>query len=175
KRVLKFTGTLELRTDSRKYFDFCVELLTNLSSGKIEIDINKDLPISSKYEDRWKKQNKNIYDVTLHSYTIDEEIEPNKDFSFEKLNNLIKTFENISQESVIFDDYFYHIEDLYFIENEKNSGLIQVTFGSFNRPLSKYLIIRDGIISYYQGEPIPTSSNIKAHNKMKEILTNDYC
>lgn len=42
KRVLKFTGTLELRTDSRKYFDFCVGLLTNLSSGKIEIDINKD-------------------------------------------------------------------------------------------------------------------------------------
>ena len=175
KRVLKFTGTLELRTDSRKYFDFCVELLTNLSSGKIEIDINKDLPISSKYEDRWKKQNKNIYDVTLHSFTIDEEIEPNKDFSFGKINNLIKTFENISQKAVIFDDYFYHIEDFYLIENEKNSGLIQITFGSFNRPLSKYLIIRDGIISYYQGEPIPTSSNIKAHNKMKEILTNDYC
>eukprot|EP01028_Stygiella_incarcerata_P000003 TRINITY_DN0_c0_g2_i5.p2 TRINITY_DN0_c0_g2~~TRINITY_DN0_c0_g2_i5.p2 ORF type:complete len:308 (+),score=-61.69 TRINITY_DN0_c0_g2_i5:1491-2414(+) len=78
KRVLKFTGTLELRTDSRKYFDFCVELLTNLSSGKIEIDINKDLPISSKYEDRWKKQNKNIYDVTLHSFTIDEEIDKPK-------------------------------------------------------------------------------------------------
>jgi tRNA (guanine-N7-)-methyltransferase len=175
KRVLKYTGTLELRTDSRKYFDFCVELLTNLSSGKIEIDINKDLPISSKYEDRWKKQNKNIYDVTLHSYSIDDGIQPDKNFSFSNKIDLIKVFKNLPKKSVICEDFFYHIEDLYVIENEKNSGLIQVTFGSFNRPLSKYLIIRDGNISYYQGEPIPTSSNIKAHNKMKEILNNDYC
>ncbi len=42
-RVLMPKGTLELRSDSRKYFDYCVELLTNLNSGKITIDINKRL------------------------------------------------------------------------------------------------------------------------------------
>jgi len=170
KRVLKFNGTLELRTDSRKYFDFCVELLTNLNSGRIEIDINKDLAISSKYEDRWKRQNKNIYDVVLYSNSVDEEIEPNKDFSFENSIDLIKTFEILPKKSVIDDGFFYHIEGLFLMENEENSGLIQVTFGSFNRPVSKYLIIKNGNVSYYQGEPIPTSSNIKAHNKMKELL-----
>jgi len=170
KRVLKFNGTLELRTDSRKYFDFCVELLTNLNSGKIEIDINKDLAISSKYEDRWKRQNKNIYDVVLYSNSVDKEIEPNKDFSFENCIDLIKTFEILPKKSVIDDGFFYHIEGLFLMENEENSGLIQVTFGSFNRPVSKYLIIKNGNVSYYQGEPIPTSSNIKAHNKMKELL-----
>lgn len=170
KRVLKYSGTLELRTDSRKYFDFCVGLLTNLNSGKIEIDINKDLPISSKYEDRWKKQNKNIYDVTLYSNSIDDEIEQDKDFSFNQKINLSNTFQALPKKSQIFDDFFYHIEDLFIVENEENSGLIQVTFGSFNRPVSKYLLVKDGDVSYYQGEPIPTSSNIKAHNKMKEIL-----
>ncbi|MBD3829950.1 MAG: tRNA (guanosine(46)-N7)-methyltransferase TrmB, partial [Arcobacter sp.] len=64
-RVLKIGGTLELRTDSRKYFDFCTQVLTNLPKGRITIDINKDLAVSSKYEDRWKKQGKNIYDVVL--------------------------------------------------------------------------------------------------------------
>jgi tRNA (guanine-N7-)-methyltransferase len=170
KRVLKYNGTLELRTDSRKYFDFCIELLTNLNSGKIEIDINKDLAISSKYEDRWKRQNKNIYDVVLYSNSVDEEIEPNKDFSFENSIDLIKIFEILPKKSVIDDGFFYHIEGLFLMENAENSGLIQVTFGSFNRPVSKYLIIKNGNISYYQGEPIPTSSNIKAHNKMKELL-----
>ena len=174
KRVLKYSGTLELRTDSRKYFDFCVELLTNLNSGKIEIDINKDLAISSKYEDRWKRQNKNIYDVTLHSYSVDEEINHDKNFSFEKKIDLIKTIQNLPEKSLIFDDFFCHFEDTFVMENQENSGLLQITFGSFNRPVSKYLIINNGDISYYQGDPIPTSSNIKAHNKIKEIL-NDNC
>jgi tRNA (guanine-N7-)-methyltransferase len=48
-RVLKIKGTLELRTDSRKYFDYCTHLLTNLNSGRITIDINRDLGFSSKY------------------------------------------------------------------------------------------------------------------------------
>ena len=56
------------------------------------------------------------------------------------------------------------------MENEKNSGLIQLTMGNFDRPVSKYLLIKDGKIDYYQGSPLPTSSNIKAHNKLKEIL-----
>ena len=170
KRVLKYGGTLELRTDSRKYFDFCIGLLTNLPSGRIEIDINKDLPISSKYEDRWKKQNKNIYDVTLYSNSNDDEIEQDKDFSFEQKIDLVTVFQTLPKKSQVFEDFFYHIEELFIIENEENSGLIQVTFGSFNRPVSKYLLINKGNISYFQGEPIPTSSNIKAHNKMKEIL-----
>ena len=46
--MLKKDGTLEIRTDSRNYFDFCVELLTHLPKGKISIDINKDIEVSSK-------------------------------------------------------------------------------------------------------------------------------
>ena len=169
-RVLKLNGTLELRTDSRKYFDYCTELLTNLPKGTITIDINKDLEISSKYEDRWKKQGKNIYDVTLKAQDEDKNINLDFDFSFDfkiDYNNTIKT---IPTKSLIESSYFIHVEELYIIEDKNNSGLIKLTMGNFDRPVTKYLYVNEGSVSYYQGNPLPTSSNINAHKKLKEIL-----
>ncbi len=58
-------------------------------------------------------------------------------------------------------------------ETDDNIALIQITFGSFNRPLSKYVLINNKKASYYQGCPIPTSANIKAHNELRKILSND--
>ncbi|MDX9900223.1 MAG: tRNA (guanosine(46)-N7)-methyltransferase TrmB [Aliarcobacter sp.] len=170
-RVLKVGGTLELRTDSRKYFDFCTEVLTNLPKGRITIDINKDLAVSSKYEDRWKKQGKNIYDIVLEAFDIDENINLNFDFSFDFKINFNNTLTTIPTKSLIEKDYFIHIEELYTIENSQNSGLIKLTMGNFDRPVTKYLYVNEGNISYYQGNPLPTSSNINAHKKLKEILS----
>lgn len=169
-RVLKVTGTLELRTDSRKYFDYCTQLLTLLPTGRITIDINKDLPVSSKYEDRWKKQGKNIYDVVLECNKEDDPINHNFDFSFDKTIDFDAVKSKLSTKAYVLDGYVVHIENIFEIEDSKNSGLIQLTFGSFNRPLSKYILIQEGNITYYQGNPIPTSANIKAHEKLKEIL-----
>ncbi len=171
-RVLKKEGTLELRTDSRKYFDYCVDLLTNLPSGQITIDINKDLAVSSKYEDRWKKQGKHIYDVVLKCAQEDKEINFNYDFTFDKEIEFDEIINNISTKAVVKDDYFIHIEDIFTIEG-KNSGLIQVTFGSFDRPLNKYILIENKKARYFQDLPLPTSANIKAHNQLKEMLKND--
>ena len=169
-RVLKVGGTLELRTDSRKYFDFCTQVLTNLPKGKITIDINKDLAVSSKYEDRWKKQGKNIYDVVLEAQNEDEKISLNFDFSFDFKVDFNNTLTTIPTKSLIEKNYFIHVEELYTIENSQNSGLIKLTMGNFDRPVTKYLYINEGNISYYQGNPLPTSSNINAHEKLKEIL-----
>ena len=170
-RVLKVTGTLELRTDSRKYFDYCTELLTNLPKGRITIDINKDLAVSSKYEDRWKKQGKNIYDVVLEAFDEDENINLNFDFSFDFKIDFDNTLKTIPTKSIIEKNYFIHIEELYTIENSENSGLIKLTMGNFDRPVTKYLYVNEGNVSYYQGNPLPTSSNINAHEKLKEILS----
>ncbi len=170
-RVLRIGGTLELRTDSRKYFDFCTEVLTNLPKGRITIDINKDLAVSSKYEDRWKKQGKNIYDVVLEAQNEDENINLNFDFSFDFKIDFHKTLKTIPTKSIIEKNYFIHVEELYTIENSENSGLIKITMGNFDRPVTKYLYVNEGNISYYQGNPLPTSSNINAHEKLKEILS----
>ena len=169
-RVLKVTGTLELRTDSRKYFDYCTELLTNLPKGRITIDINKDLAVSSKYEDRWKKQGKNIYDVVLEAHNIDANINLDFNFSFDFEVNFEDTLKNIPTKSIIEKNYFIHVEELYVIEDLRDSGLIKLTMGNFDRPVTKYLLVKEGRISYYQGNPLPTSANIDAHKKLKEIL-----
>mgnify|MGYP000866539896 CR=1 FL=1 len=170
-RVLKISGTLELRTDSRKYFDFCTQVLTNLPKGRITIDINKDLAVSSKYEDRWKKQGKNIYDVVLEAQNEDKNINLNFDFSFAFRIDFNKLLLDIPTKSIIEKNYFIHVEELYTIENSLNSGLIKLTMGNFDRPVTKYLYIKEGFISYYQGNPLPTSANIDAHKKLKEILS----
>ncbi|RXK07251.1 tRNA (guanosine(46)-N7)-methyltransferase TrmB [Halarcobacter bivalviorum] len=169
-RVLKITGTLELRTDSRKYFDYCVELLTNLPKGKITIDINKDLAVSSKYEDRWKRQGKHIYDVVLTCEENDAEINHEFDFSFKKEIDFLEMIKKIPTKTLVEKDYFVHVEDIFTIENKENSGLVQITFGNFDRPLSKYILVNEGKASYFQDSPLPTSANIKAHQKIKEIL-----
>ena len=170
-RVLKIDGTLELRTDSRNYFDYCTELLTNLPKGTITIDINKDLEVSSKYEDRWKKQGKNIYDITLKAHNEDANINLDFDFSFDfEIDYINNTIKNIPTKSIVEPEYFIHIEELYIIEEKHNSGLIKLTMGNFDRPVTKYLYIDEGKTSYYQGNPLPTSSNINAHKKLKEIL-----
>ena len=170
-RVLKICGTLELRTDSRKYFDYCTSLLTNLPKGRITIDINKDLAVSSKYEDRWKKQGKHIYDVVLEASNEDENINLDFDFSFNCKVDFEKIIKTIPTKSIIEKNFFIHIEEMYIIENKDNSGLIKLTLGNFDRPITKYLFINEGNISYFQGNPIPTSSNICAHTKLKEILS----
>lgn len=170
-RVLKIGGTLELRTDSRKYFDFCTEVLTNLPKGRITIDINKDLAVSSKYEDRWKKQGKNIYDVVLEAWNEDENINLNYDFSFDFEANFNKIINSIPKKSMIEKNYFVHVEEIYTILEKDNSGLIKITMGNFDRPVTKYILIENKKISYYQGNPLPTSANIDAHKKLIEILS----
>ncbi|MCT7613965.1 tRNA (guanosine(46)-N7)-methyltransferase TrmB [Aliarcobacter butzleri] len=170
-RVLKIGGTLELRTDSRKYFDFCTEVLTNLQKGRITIDINKDLAVSSKYEDRWKKQGKNIYDVVLEAWNEDENINLNYDFSFDFEANFNKIINSIPKKSMIEKNFFVHIEEIYTILEKDNSGLIKITMGNFDRPVTKYILIENKKISYYQGNPLPTSANIDAHKKLIEILS----
>ena len=171
-RVLKVGGSLELRTDSRKYFDYCTHLLTNLNKGKIIIDINKDLEISSKYEDRWKKQGKNIYDVVLMCAQEDEEKIVTENFDFEDEVDFENIKTNIQTKPIVSEDYFLHIEEI-FITEDNNIVLLRLTFGSFNRPVSKYVMIKNKKVTYYQGNPIPTGANLKAHKKLKEILSND--
>jgi len=169
-RVLKIDGTLELRTDSRKYFDFCLDLLTNLAKASFTIDINKDLEVISKYEDRWKKQGKNIYDITLISKTEDKKKDLNYNFDFDFEINFERFLTLSSCKAIIMKNFFIHIEKLYTILEKDNSGLIKLTMGDFNKPITKYLLVNGGKISYYQGSPLPTSSNIEADKKLKEIL-----
>ena len=69
---------------------------------------------------------------------------------------------------IIKDDFFVHFEHTY--EINENSGLLELTFGSFNRPVSKFIHFDYENIKYYQENPIPTSANIKSHEFINEYL-----
>ena len=62
-RVLKAKGCFELRTDSAEYFELGKSIFSSFENVKIQLAKNENLDISSKYETRWKKQNKDIYDL----------------------------------------------------------------------------------------------------------------
>lgn len=172
-RVLKIEGTLELRTDSRKYLDYSLELLTNLPKGRVTIDINRDLEVSSKYEDRWKKQGKNIYDVVLVSQYENKNIDLNYNFLFDFEPNFSEIIKYIPPKSIVEKNFFVHIEEVYTMLERDNCGLIKITMGNFDRPITKYLLIENNKIKYYQGNPLPTSANIDAHKKLIKLLKND--
>ncbi len=167
-RVLKVDGSLELRTDSENYYEFCSELLSHYPN--VEIQKNQELDVSSKYEDRWKKQGKNIYDLTLVAKELSEGKNLDFDFSFNGTIDFKKIQQNIDRKSQIQDDFFVHFEDILTIKENTNSGLIALTFGSFNAPVTKYLLIENNKVSYFQGAPIPTTSNYKAHQKIINML-----
>ncbi len=106
----------------------------------------------------------------LEAFDEDENINLNFDFSFDFKIDFNKTLTSIPTKSIIEKNYFIHVEELYIIESSDDSGLIKITMGNFDRPVTKYLYVNEGKISYYQGNPLPTSSNINAHQKLKEIL-----
>ena len=169
-RVLKIDGTLELRTDSVNYYEYSKELL-NQYSNKSTIVQNEDLGISSKYEDRWKKQGKDIWDLTIYSNKDSNEISINVDFSFKIQTKIdvLKLEDKLNLQPIVNEDYFVHFNKVY-ISDDSAISLLSLTMGSFTKPVSTYIIFRNNTVSYYINTPIPTSTNHKAHNLINKLL-----
>ena len=167
RRVLKVGGQLELRTDSENYYAYSYETFIAFNKTTLHINKNKDIAISSKYEDRWKKMEKNIYDVTM----INEEDSPalslEGDFSFcdVKLSgdDIIKLYKKIQK----FDGGFIHFERAYKL---KNGVMLRLSMGSFDRPEHLYLIIDNNSANYFPSLPLKSKSNLLAHKFLDKVL-----
>jgi tRNA (guanine-N7-)-methyltransferase len=170
-RVLKVNGTLELRTDSQNYFEYTKELLKDFKEYPNSILENQDLEVTSKYEARWKRQNKTIWDIKIISTNNSQNNILKANFGFENITlSSIKT--NLPTKPLIYDKYFVHFEAIYDIisHEKKDQVLLKVTFGDFNRPITKYIIVGQNESRYFQEPPIKTKANLKAHKKILEIL-----
>ena len=161
-RTLKKGGFLHLRTDSDNYFEYSFNEFMKLNKNELKIYKNRELEVSSKYEDRWKKQNKNIYDIYMINDEISPELEENFDFNLGCLDAL-----KASTKAYIFDDFVIHFEKVAPIDNDKT--LLKLTMGAFERPEHLYII--SGKNSEYFNMPVLHKLNQKAHNKLKEILS----
>ncbi len=167
-RVLMSGGRLELRTDSENYYAYSYETFISRNTISLQINKNQDIAISSKYEDRWKRMQKNIYDITMISDTLSPKLQNSYDFSLENIKISRENLINLNGSTKKFEDGFIHFERLYEIEDKRL--LYRLAMGSFNRPEHLYLIIDNLTCKYYPQTPIPSSTNYKIHNHLKELL-----
>jgi len=167
RRVLKVDGKLELRTDSENYYAYSYETFISFNKTVLHINKNKDIAVSSKYEDRWKKMEKNIYDITMINEEESDSLSLLGDFDFsEVLLGESKIIELHSQ-TKRFDGGFVHFERIYTLDD---GVMLRLSMGSFDRPEHLYLIIIDKKASYYPELPLKSKSNLTAHRYLNEIL-----
>jgi tRNA (guanine-N7-)-methyltransferase len=172
-RVLRRGGRLELRTDSDNYFWYSLETFFSVPKIEVEVRKNEALEVTSKYEARWLKMEKDIYDVYVTCKEESASHELNADFNF----NIVKYRKGLEkclpQKALVFEDHFVHIERLYKVGESKL--LVKCSFGSFDRPEHKYLLLGEEGCRYFVSAPVKTSVNHKAHLKLTELLSNVEC
>jgi len=169
-RVLQEGGRLELRTDSDNYYWYALETFFAKSVAKTHVEIRKNeaLEVTSKYEARWLRQEKDIYDVYVKCQEKSEARKLDIDFNFNAVK-YTKGLENkLSKKATVFDGYFVHFERMYKIGDE--SLLVKCAFGSFDRPEHKYILLTNDSSRYFVSPPVKTKVNYEAHKKIMEFM-----
>ena len=167
RRVLEVGGQLELRTDSENYYAYSYETFISFNKTVLHINKNKDIAISSKYEDRWKKMQKNIYDVTMINEELSEELALDGNFSFSEVKIPHADILKFHGATERFEGGFLHFERVYVTQK---GVMIRLSMGSFNRPEHLYVIIEDKKAFYYPSLPLKSKSNLLAHKFLDGVL-----
>src|SRR3989339_535397 len=167
-RALRVGGMLELRTDSENYYRFALETFSSPSVSRFDVRKNQEIAIVSKYEDRWKKQEKNIYDVTFTCESESPEPDMSGDFSFSDKAIDGGAVDRLSKETYKRDWGFIHVERMFNVG--ENGRMIRLSMGSFDRPESTYVLVENGATRYYPSLPVRSSANLKAHILLDELL-----
>ncbi|MDR1613970.1 MAG: tRNA (guanosine(46)-N7)-methyltransferase TrmB [Campylobacteraceae bacterium] len=166
-RVLKVGGTLEIRTDSDAYYNYALDIFMQNSHANIQVLKNSDLQISSKYEDRWKRLEKNIYDVILTNTKLHPDNSAISKLNFDFLNNIDKIIQNFTPKLFTGDGFFVHFEDMY---TGCGRIVIKTAFGAYERAEHLFIIIEDDKISYFPNSAYATKANKMAHEVIKKWL-----
>lgn len=167
-RVLKPEGRLELRTDSENYYRFALETYSAVPQVSFEVHKNRDIAVTSKYEDRWKLMEKNIYDVTLiNDFESPEKIvEGEFVFSQTPINDAILS--KLERQTFRHEWGFLNAEASFDIHG--GGWMLRLAMGSFDRPEHLYLIVENGKARYFPTLPVRSSANMKAHILLNELL-----
>lgn len=169
-RILKQNATFELRSDSYEYFEYTKECFLKIPNLSIKFYKNENLEISSKYEDRWKKQEKDIYDLIISNFNDEFLSNKKEDFDLNiNINNLEKIKNNFKNIKYKGDDFFVHFENYYIID-DKNL-LLKIAFGAFYKPEHVYFVLSSDI-SFVFKKPFKTIENLNAFKEFKQMLLN---
>ena len=167
RRVLKVDGRLELRTDSENYYAYSYETFIAFNKTVLHINKNRDIEITSKYEDRWKKMQKNIYDVTMINEENSDPLSLEGTFEFSsgiRENSKILSLHGTTKK---FEDGFIHFERAYALQD---GVMLRLSMGSFDRPEHLYVILKEDSIVYHPSLPLKSKSNLNAHKCLNETF-----
>ncbi len=167
-RVLGKEGRLELRTDSDNYFWYSLETFFSVPKTEVEVRKNEALEVTSKYEARWLRQEKDIYDVYVKCTEESAIKEGFIDFNFNAVKYSKGIEERLPKKALVFEGYFVHFERIFKVS--ETSFLIKCAFGSFDRPEHKYVFLEEDGCRYFVSEPVKTTVNFQAHQKLVEQL-----
>ncbi|DAB27978.1 MAG: tRNA (guanosine(46)-N7)-methyltransferase TrmB [Sulfurimonas sp. RIFOXYD12_FULL_33_39] len=167
RRVLNLGGTLELRTDSENYYAYSYETFIAFNKTTLHINKNRDIAVTSKYEDRWKKMEKNIYDLTMINDEESKELNLEGGFEFSKVNISSDDILKFHKETQKFESGFIHFERTYML---KDGVMIRLSMGSFDKPEHLYVIVKGERAFYYPALPLKSKSNLLAHQFLDRIF-----
>ena len=167
-RVLHKEGRLELRTDSDNYFWYALETFFAVPKAQLEVHKNEALEVTSKYEARWLRQEKDIYDVYVKCMQDSPECKTMIDFNFNAVKYTKEIETRLPKKAIVQEGYFVHFERIYKVT--ESSLLIKCAFGSFDRPEHKYIFLEEEGCRYYVSPPVKTAVNLQAHLKLIELL-----
>lgn len=190
-RVLKQKGHLQLRTDSLEYFNYAQDLAKHFTTDfYTQSQVNTNEAITSKYEARWLRQKKDIYNLEFFALHSSPPRKLKFDFNFldSDLKPLRFSPKNYQKIKIVQNDYFLHLEDLLLSNshfctsnNPKHSKesssqspcLLKLSFGDFNYPQTRY-VLQTNHIEYFKENPLPTYLNHQAHKQLLQLLQNDF-
>ncbi len=123
-RTLGRSGRFELRTDSEEYFLYAMQKLSpyvQRKAGEISHFKNRDAAVASKYEDRWRKMDKNIYDLIYENKAagVDEPQQFEMEFLKFDAAAIARNFKNSTFKG---EDFFVHFEEIFYFDAQKDLG-----------------------------------------------------
>lgn len=167
-RALKDGGYVELRSDDREYFEYAFSAAMSLPKTKVDSTKNEPAEIVSKYEDRWLRKGKDIFEMRIYpqkeskSRPIKESFELGGEISVSRLNSLPK-------EAMVEDGVLVSFEEVLAAKDGK-SFAVKVTFGDTARPDRRYIVCDKEEAYYYPFAPLCVEAGRKAHKIIKEYL-----
>lgn len=121
-RTLGCSGRFELRTDSEEYFLYAMQKLSpyvQRKAGEISHFKNRDAAVASKYEDRWRKMDKDIYDLIYENKTAGQGEPQQFEMEFLKFDAaaIARNFKNFTFKG---EDFFVHFEEIFYFDAQKS-------------------------------------------------------
>ena len=121
-RTLGLGGRFELRTDSEEYFLYAMQKLSpyvQRKAGEISHFKNRDAAVASKYEDRWRKMDKDIYDLIYENKTAGQGEPQRFEMEFLKFDAaaIARNFKNFTFKG---EDFFVHFEEIFYFDAQKS-------------------------------------------------------